>query len=314
MIFNELSIHGQFHDLRSFRDAIGRVMAIRGVARRFGRELQCHRNVVNAQVTPDSTMPRAVRNLSTDKRRVLMQWLIRRGPFWEDVQQHGGDDWLEYEGNIVTDTAVGEAAYCLFHGIDRRLVSINPSCWLTSPLSVAWNRDGRAKSVDVRNYWDADELATALAAAPFQLESWRDLETVASRRYPVLTFSSDTFEPLHGHPFNKGVAQRLLAVLAVLHDFKHHFDERGQRTSEGHEMYQQYFTGAKAWFSDSSDTEKARFERELTFSHPADTRRSLFCTWHGKVKTPQMRIHFSWPIRASEPLYVVYVGPKITKR
>ena len=35
---------------------------------------------------------------------------------------------------------------------------------------------------------------------------------------------------------------------------------------------------------------------------------------HGKVKTPQIRIHFSWPITASTPLYVVYVGYKITKK
>jgi hypothetical protein len=40
----------------------------------------------------------------------------------------------------------------------------------------------------------------------------------------------------------------------------------------------------------------------------------IFCTWHGKVKTPQYRIHFSWPISAVAPLYVVYIGPKITKR
>ena len=87
-------------------------MAMRATARRFGKEFYCHRNVVNAQVTPDLTMPQAVRALTRDQCRVLMQWLTRRGPFWEDARQHSGDDWLECKGEIVTDSAVGEAAYC----------------------------------------------------------------------------------------------------------------------------------------------------------------------------------------------------------
>ena len=27
-----------------------------------------------------------------------------------------------------------------------------------------------------------------------------------------------------------------------------------------------------------------------------------------------LRLHFSWPVRAGEPVYVVYAGPKLTKR
>ena len=133
-------------------------------------------------------------------------------------------------------------------------------------------------------------------------------------RCPNLTFAKDSFDPLNGHPFGKGAAEHLLLRLNVLHVMKNCFNERGERTPEGHALYQQHFTGDKAWFSDSSDTEKVQFESDLTFVHPTKAGERLFCTWHGKVKTPQLRIHFSWPIRASEPLYIVYVGPKITKR
>ena len=157
-------------------------------------------------------------------------------------------------------------------------------------------------------------LTAALDAAPVSLASWTNLETAARIRCPDLTFSPSCFEPLRGHPFGAGAAQALLSRLIVLHDLKNCFDERGQRTPEGHETYRKHFTGKKAWFSDSSDSEKADFRRDLTFPHPADAGETLFCTWHGKVKTPQLRIHFSWPIHAAEPLYVVYVGPKITRR
>ena len=27
-----------------------------------------------------------------------------------------------------------------------------------------------------------------------------------------------------------------------------------------------------------------------------------------------LRLHFSWPIEAGKPVYIVYAGPKITKR
>ena len=316
LILNDCSIHGQFPSLGAFRDAIGRVMTIRATARRFGRDLQCHRNVANAQVTPDLMMREAApRALDRNMLRAFMGWLDRYGPFWDDFRQHSADDdLLEYNGEIVTDTAIGEAAHCLLNGIDRSLVSVKPSAWLVSPLFINMHDNGRVRGVDVLNYWDPDAVEAALESAPVPLGSWKELEAVARMRCPDLTFSSDSFGPLAGHPFGKGAAERLLLRLNVLQDLKNCFDERGRRSPEGHSLYQEHFTGDKAWFSDSSRTEKSEFESDLTFPHPTNAGEWLFCTWHGKVKTPQLRIHFSWPIRASEPLYIVYVGPKITKQ
>ena len=315
LLFNDLSIQGQFPDVAAFRASIGRVMAMRELARRrHGQELQCHRNIAHAQVTHDSLMPQAIAGLNRDMRSALMQWLTRSGPFWEDCRRHGDDDWLECESQVVTDTAAGEAAYRLFHGIECGLVSMDPSSWLFSPLSVEWHESESTRRIDVPNYWDVESLTAALDAEPVSLESWMDLETAARRRCPDLTFSPSCFEPLRGHPFGIGAARALLSRLTILHDLKNAFDEHGQRTAEGDKILQTHFAGAKAWFSDSSPTEKAAFRRDLTFPHPVNAGETLSCTWHGKVKTPQLRIHFSWPVHMSEPLYVVYVGPKITKR
>ena len=314
LILNELSIHGQFENLTDFQRAIGQVLAMRKMARQYGRELRCHRNAINAQVTPNLTMPKAVQALSIDSRRSLMQWLTRYGPFWEDVRQHGEDDWFELNNEIVTDSAVGEAAYCGFYGITYALVSINPSSWLISPLSVNWQKDSEVKSIDVLNFWEANALKEFLVATPMPFRSWEDLDTAARSRFPDLTFSPDSFDPLRGHPFSKSVSNRLFQLLNVLHELKNCFNEHGERTSVGHEIYQKHFMGDKAWFSDSSEREKTAFVNELTFRHPGNYQESLFCTWHGKEKSYQFRIHFSWPIRSDKPLYVVYIGPKITKR
>ena len=314
LLFNDLSVHGQFPDVPTFKASIGRVMHIRTVMRRFRLNLYCHWNVANRQVTQDRSLPQVIGALDRDSRQALMGWLMRHGPFWEDVREHSGDEYLEYEGEVVTDSAVGEAAYNRFHGIDQGVVSMDPSDWLSSPLTVTWVRDGQAPGVDVPNFWEADTLKIALEAARAPLASWPDLEMTARARCPDLTFSQESFAPLNGYPFHEGVATRLLRLFNVLHDLKNSFDEHGERTPEGHELYATHFTGDKAHFSDSSPTEKNDFRTALTFPHPERRSEPLFCTWHGKVKTPQLRIHFSWPIRKDEPLYVVYVGPKITKR
>jgi hypothetical protein len=315
LLVNDLSIHGQFSDLSSFRLAIDRVMAMRRIARRFGRDLYCHRNVAHAQVAPTLAMPSAIQALGVDVRRALMQWLTRQGPFWEDIRLHGRDDYLECRGEVVTDSAVGEAAYCSFHGFERHLVSLVPSSWQLTPVPVTWVTDADAvRAVEIDNHWDPDRLEAVLQRAPVPLESWKHLARVATTRCPGLTFASDSFEPLDGHPFGPGPAERILVLLEKLHTFKGCCDEQGRRTPEGQRLYQDHFTGDKAWFSDSSDSDKQDFRAKLTFRHPTAEGEFLFCPWHGKVKTPQFRIHFSWPVSADQPLYVVYVGPKITKR
>ena len=262
-------------------------------------------------------MPQAIQALDPNSRRALMAWLTRHGPFWEDAREHGEDDYLDcfrYDGRIVTDTAVGEAAFCTLHGLERNLVSVVPSLWRFSPVAVELHEDAELRSIEVRNYWDAKELQRVLEGESPPLRPWRELEATARNRCQALTFSPESFEPLRGHPFHEGAAGRVLLRLLVLQRITACFDDRGERTLEGHQLYQKHFTGAKSWFSDSSATEKNAFEAELTFPHPTAGGESLFCTWHGKVKSPQLRIHFSWPIRADEPVYVVYVGPKITKR
>lgn len=315
LLVNDLSVQAQFQDISAFRESIGRVMAMRNLARRFGRELQCHRNLVNRQVTQALSMYQAIQTFTVDQKRALLQWLTQRGPFWEDTQVHGPNDYLECNDKLVTDHAVGEAAYCCLQGIERHLVSLIPSSWRFSPVLVTWMVDsGAMRSVEVGNHWDSEELEAVLQDAPVPIASWKQLQTFAIARFPNITFSPDAVEGLLGHPFAYGAALRVLSLLDTLDRLKCCFDQHGQRTPEGHRLYRDRFTGLNAWFSDSSDSEKNEFQSELTFRHPGVAGQFLFCTWHGKVNTPPLRVHFSWPVRADEPLYVVYVGPKITKR
>ncbi len=55
-------------------------------------------------------------------------------------------------------------------------------------------------------------------------------------------------------------------------------------------------------------------KKDMTFTDPEDAQKGLFCSWHGKIKTPQIRIHFEWlRPKGQRSIKVAYIGPKITK-
>jgi hypothetical protein len=320
-LVNDLSLYGQFQDFQTFQEAIDRLMNMRAVARKFGREIFCNRKVAFANVTPAMAFTQIIQNFDRAKKNSIMQWLTKNGPFWEDERMHGPDDYLMCLDEIVTDSAVGEAAWCSLNGIDRHVVSFSPSQWERNPLQVIFFEDEEVtKSVDVANFWVLSAFKAFIEKSPPQIDSWHQLGEAAVHRFPQLVFAGDAFMHLEGHPFVPGAAHRLMFLLHTLDRFCVCFDEQGKRTAEGHEIYNNFFTGKKgeggkgALFTDSSDDEKNKFKAEMTFEHPGFPGEFLFCPWHGKIQTPQLRVHFSWPVKAGVPLYIVYIGPKITKR
>jgi len=290
---------------------------MRGVARRFGRDTYCHGTFLNVEPIPGVQMQQAIQGLAANQRRALMIWLTQHGPFWDEIRRHEADDWLECRGDVVTDSAIGEAAYRTMHGVECALISATPSDWDYSPVEVVWRReaaglDDRNASLD--NWRNGAALNDWLQAAAPPIRSWADLEKLSRIRFARLTFADRCFQPLAGVPFARSAADRMVFLLSVLDSFASEFDAIGARTREGNRIYREYFSGAESAFSDSSDTEKQRFRARLMFPHPDRSGESLFCTWHGKVRHMALRLHFSWPVRADESVYVVYAGPKLTKR
>ncbi|MCY2965992.1 MAG: hypothetical protein NT069_20570 [Planctomycetota bacterium] len=314
--FNELSFHGQFHTLSEFYESAGRLMRIRQELRRYGSQLYCRPEVAMSAIDSVTRMQQAVQGMPRDQRQALMSWITQNGPFWPDEREHGPDEWLELEnGEVVTDTALGEVAFRGLHGTPGRLVSTDPSDWCRPLIRVRWaTQNGPVAATEVVNYWTEASVTEALAAAPPVYDSWPALEKHVRRLCDRLIIADDAFDPLHGHPYVAGAAEEIERRLLVLQKLMGCFNHLGERTSEGNAIFAKHFGHSKAWFTDSSDSEKNEFKSDLTFGHPGKPGQSLFCPWHGKVKSPQIRIHISWPIKHNQDLYVVYVGPKITKR
>ena len=313
LLFNDLSIQEQFFDTADFRDAVGRVLSMRTAARELGRDLYCHRNTVNSRINPSMSVYEAIQTFTHDQKRLVLSWLTRYGPFWEDVPLHGPDHWLEYDSEIVTDTALGEAAYCSTLGIDRRLVSLTPSSWEHTPIPVTMLGEG-PKGIRVDNYWTMRELEIALRQAETPTTSWKQLEGLAISRFDHLRFSGDAFDPLRGLPFSPTAAEYIKSRLQTLNYVMKCRDDFGNFTSDAKLVLDAHLTRGSAQFSDSSTEEKRKFRKELSFPHPDRPGEILDCTWHGKVKPLLIRLHFRWPVPPGEYLCIVYVGRKNNSR
>jgi hypothetical protein len=314
LFFNESSLHGQFPDIPTFVDALDALMAMRKMAKKYNRELYCHRSCQQAAVTHQLTLYQAIQRIDKNKARVLMAWFGRTGPYWEDVRQHSDDEYIECQGQVVTDTAIGECAYLKFSNKSAQLASMAPSSWTSASLPIIWHRnDDESLSETLINHVSVGTLDAVLLSAAPPLQSWDQLMEVCRQRFDNLYFLDEAFKPLKGTAFVLGAAKSLLDLLDVLSKFKSAHHPATGRSQDGHELYQTFFTGQLAWFTDSSTQEKSDFQYEMTFPHPEKSGETLFAPFHGKVQTPQMRIHFSWPVTSEAPLYVVYVGDKITK-
>ena len=317
LIANDLSVHGQFHDYRGVRESFGTIHALRAVAKRFGRDIQCSRDLLYAEPLEGVPMSQAIGRLSRDQRRSMMSWLTSAGPFWDDLRQHGPDDFLECAGEIVTDSAVGEAAFRSLHAVQCALVSFVPSDWDHTPVEVALRHaeDEVADRIAMLPNWrTVSEAESGLAEAGMPMNTWTELQDSCAMRFTRLHLADDSFAELAGVPFARSSAERIFVLLGILDRRARAFDASGAPTTEARHIHKNYFSGENALFSDSSNTEKRDFHDRLTFPHPANPGESLWCPWHGKEHRSTLRLHFSWPFRPDEPVYVVYVGPKLTKR
>lgn len=313
--FNELSLEGVSAEDKAFKQGIDQVMNIRQLLRRLNRDLYCSHSIQSTLMVDGKNIYQAISLWDIEPRRALLGWLTKFGPFWEDIRKHSEDDFFAYKDLIVTGSAVGEVAFLCSHGLDWRLVSLAPSSWEFSPVPVDWYKsDEESTSMDVINYWTFDQIKGALDEDSQTISSWEDLKQFAYGRYSNISFLTECFEGLQGFPFMFSQSKRILVLLQVLDELENCVDRFGKRTDEGHRIHRNYFEGDTALFSPSSVRERSRYKKELTFPHPDRKDETLFCHWHGKVSSsPPIRIHFSWPNKADEPLYVVYVGPKLTR-
>lgn len=313
LYFNELSIHGQFHDRASQHEMLRAVLKARATGASFGVPLRARRSLQDRVACAGVSVRQLISTADVTLRTLATTWLAKDGPFWDEDDRHSGDEYLECGDELVTDTGLGEAAFRKRLGAESASFGALPSQWARDPLAVFHVlSDAERHKIDVRNFTAEVPLRTWLEEQEPPLRRWRDLLGWATRLDRLL-IAPDAVDSLEKQPFSPGAAERIQERLLVLHRVAASVDDTGHLSSAGQELFQSHFVGEKAWFTDSSDQEKVDFRSDLTFKHPANPEKRVFATWHGKVKTPQLRIHYVQEFRNDAPVYVVYIGPKLTK-
>jgi hypothetical protein len=315
-LLNELSIHDQFANSYAFATSLKHILSIRQIIKDAGSRLYCTNRLLMRPVHDTHQVNNILMqpNFHT-MRSLVLRWLSTEGPFWDTPPGHDfEEDYFTLaadEDVLVTKSALAEAAFLIAREYDCSTVSFSPSDFCFSPLSVSWHQETITQVFDIQNFWEAQSVRALLEEIPVAITSWDEMLNVAHQRFQYLSFMDYLPEHLVGIPFRQAAAKRTLELLAVLNDLKQCFDSEGKRTPQGHEIIQNYFQGDSARFSDESERNKHRFEQEMTFELPDG--RTVFCPFHGKIRTGVIRMHFTWPITANSPLYIVYIGPKLTK-
>lgn len=315
---NDLSLRG-FPDREAVRVSLNSLLHARQRAPNLNRSLYCSRGLTGITGASGETLISAVQSFPRDEKLAILQWLAARGPFLEDEREPAEDD-LYYYGDVdVTDQGLGEAARQRQKGNDGNVVSLvhgDASTYAAPALAVVQGLIGEPlATVEVPNLSDLDALVAVANAAVPEPTTWTELLDYCRDCYPNLLIGSHSEDVLRPLPFFPNVARRTIELLRVLDAISAASDPKtGALTPEGEALKQSHFVGKKAWFTGESDENERNFANEMTFPDPADDHKTIQCFWHGKIKTPQFRVHFEWPAPPGAQLKIAYIGPKISKR
>ena len=315
---NELSLAGQFQSNRDFADALRTIMQCRSLVETGGSRLYSCYHLRNCLVTQETTFTNQVDAIASREQKIdIIRWLGRSD--WMTARRHSEDDVFYWGSLDVTNRSVAEASYSIHQGFDSSCFSFQGGGWNKGEVKIEWlPNNSHQQPLTTNNYCTIDQIKEALLerertrqATP--LESWDQLMVWCHEYCANLVVAGYVLDRLRPHPFVQAVAHQVRERLRILDFIAGAIDASGRRTPQGNEVYDLHFIGSRAWFTDESETNKTAFARDLTFVKPDDAQERLFCPWHAKISHFYYRVHFSWPPQPGAPIYVVYIGPKITK-
>lgn len=312
LLFNENSLDNEIRSKEQLFETIKEVMKARQFLLPKSIDIYCKRDFINYRLLNNETIFKYIMDFDKTEKIDILTWLTKAGPFWDDEQLHSLEDMYTYDKETITGTALAEAAAITFCEEECETFSLINEKYSESSLEVIWSTGDDSKKFVISNHTSIKSLDQKIKKSNKNIESWSALEKSARSEFENLSFVQECFSPLNKLPFYRAAALSIMEKLRVLDEIKNCFDNTGKLNELGHELYKNHFTGDKAWFSDSSEGEKNDFKKDMTFKLKDGYER--LCAWHGKIKSPQIRIHFSFPIEKDTPLYIAYIGEKITKR
>lgn len=317
VFINELSLDGKIPSRESMHEALRQLMRVRRQSKLIAEAVMCPRGFISACGFGNETVRESIAFLGRDERNAVLQWIASKGPFTDDELTKVEDNVFTFSNIDVTYLGLGEAARRTKKEIPSGTFSFVPgSChnFAITPLEVVHGFEGMIFDIiAVPNCWDVESLQNVIETGPPHPKNWDEMFEYVTKRFGRLSIGSSSLRVLRRHPFSKSLCNNIIELLNVLDTLRQCADAAGALTEEGEKIRQKYFVGKLAWFTDESSDNKKKFESDMTFPDPVNTGQSITCFWHGKIQTPQFRVHFEWPITGNT-IKVPYIGPKISKK
>lgn len=313
---HDSSLSGQYATPQVFANDLQSLLQLRNELIQLRENLRCSRTIGNRAVTKTSNFRDVVLGFQNQAlKRLVLDWINTRGPFIEDDVRQVDENYFECQGEDVTDGGAGEAARRSIHGDLSRLHSFPNGGFDFSPVRIEQGLEEERVGVTyLENSWTINALRESVLMEAANYANWTQVLDYAKIRFNNLIFASNLNDYLNREPFSLHVAENIFSKLEVLQKFIDSRNPDGTNSIESDRIIADHFSGAKAWFTDESEGNKKSFKSEMTFCDPSNKDVKIFCPFHGKIKTPQYRIHFPWPLRKDEKkVKIVYIGAKITK-
>lgn len=311
--FNDLSINGKFLTADT---AVESLVKLYVTFSQLSLRLVVTKSLLYRSMVGSTNMLDVIASSGKSHRGLLLGWLAKSGPFAEDDQLQVDDDLWWFGLTDVTEGGLGEAARRQSQGFAVASFSSSQGCqgaFDCSPLELLQGfPEEPISQVDLSNVWTTDDLAALAKSMQREPADWTQFISECVVRYQFLEIDVENFNhALTKHPFNKNVVRRGFALLEVLNKIAQGLSEDGSLSEVSMELVTTHFQGEKAWFSN----EKPADEDVFWFRDNKNGGEQLYCSWHGKIKTPQFRLHFQWPIPIGQRIIrVLYLGEKLTKR
>ncbi len=312
LYLNDLSMEGRF---LSNETALQAILGLFFEARKHSFRVVVSRSLVGRSAVGALSLHGVIASARQTERALLFNWLGKSGPFSEDEYIDVEDNLWWHENEEVTDQGLGAAGRGLLAGETVASFSFPGGCdgsFNKTPLEVVQGFPEEPIWIaETQNYWTLDGLVILAEALTPEPGTWDDFISECVKRFNSLNIDQTNFNAgLKKHPFSGNVVRRGLVLLDVLNRVAAGIQDNGSLSEAAMELVTQHFQGGKAWFSDEDPEDKNVF----MFRDGNGDGSKLYCSWHGKIKTPQFRVHFQWPVPDGQrTIKVLYFGEKLTK-
>ncbi len=268
-LFNDASWQGQCASLEEFRKCIRFCLEVnRTLQERGGAGLEVGYNFLQGRVGYVATVREALEQLSQAQKLQLRLWVDRNGPFWDRPgPAHSADEYFECAGEVVTDTALAEAAHLNHAGEPTVTVSLPATPYSTSTLDVTWG-DGPHGTIqiEVENAVSVPEVVAMIQSSEVDFENYDQLIRWVQKECRHLAVVRKTMLMQLESAFVPAVAKRGRELFAALNAIVEAM-KTGQ-TARHDALCREWLTGVR--MSDSSQTEKTDrvLNARLHFRHP----------------------------------------------